>query len=196
MSQNLKTFVTTIRVDIRDIAKIAMFMAEKDFQLEAKSRSSLAAAAVRMISSQLEEYTVNGTQDAINILVRLGYGQSLERGRRDFVPLLKQLSKESISMDVANESVLTESQDSDNISVCAKARKMKQDATKPSAVDLEAAKSIIAPEEEVEEVEEAEDESEAESEQLKTRTAADEQKDIKQIKKGLGTIPEEVISDE
>lgn len=176
-----KTCVTTVRTDLRDIAKIAMFISKQNYPMMIKSKGSIVALATRLLASQLKDYKVDMTEDAIKILRSLGYGESLQEGKRDYKPLLRQMSLENIEYETSEQAEL---QDSDDLLTCAGARKEKQNATKPSAADLEAAKSIIAVE------------PEAEPEQLKTRTAADEQKDIKRFKKGLGTIPEEVISGE
>lgn len=90
-----KTFITTIRVDARDIAAIALFLEENKQQDFQKSRSKIASLAVRMMAEQLPRFRVEGTSEAIQILQSLGYGQILMKGRRDYIPLLRQLAKES-----------------------------------------------------------------------------------------------------
>ena len=199
LSEKPKTYVTTVRVDLRDIAKIALFIKDNNFQMGSKSKSKLVAMATQLIGEQLKDYKVDMTEDAVSILRSLGYGESLVDGRRDFKPLLKQMSKENLDWGTASNGCASDDNyDSDSMTTCAEARKKKQDATMPSDADLEAAKSIIATEEEArpEARPEAGPEPEPEPEQLKTRTATDEQKDINRFKKNLGMIPKEVISDE
>lgn len=97
-----KTFITTIRVDMRDIATIALFLEENGQQSYQKSKGKVASLAVRLMADQLLRFQVKDTAEALRILQALGYEGGLQKGRRDHVPLLKQMARESVQSSGAS----------------------------------------------------------------------------------------------
>ena len=178
-----KSFVTTIRVNLIEIARIALFLEKHDYHMTKRSRSKLAATGLHLIANQLSEFPVETTEEAVRILRRLNYGESLVQGRRDFKPLLKQLSKENIHLDtVESEAAVRESQETLNADALRLTKGFNRGHSPViSAIDKERAESILAP---------AENESEPEPEapQLRTRTADDEKKDISKLRTAIGNF--------
>ena len=184
-----KSFVTTIRVNLIEIARIALFLEKHDYHMTKRSRSKLAATGLHLIANQLLEFPVDTTEEAVRILRRLNYGESLVQGRRDFKPLLKQLSKENIYLDtVESEAAVRENQET----ISADALRLTKEFNRGhspsiSAVDKKRAESILAP---------AENESEPETPQLKVRTADDEKKDISKLRMAISNFSNAPVLEE
>lgn len=99
-----RTFVTTTRVDLRHLAKIAAFLKTNGYEMQGdKSKSKLVSAAVQMIAEQLKHYEVESTAHAIMILQKLGYGDSMKEGRKDFKPIMRQMVKENLEHETKEQ---------------------------------------------------------------------------------------------
>ena len=189
LSETPKSFVTTIRVDLTEIAKIAMFLDEQNYQITNKSKSKLAATGIHLIAAYLSKYKIETTEEAIGILRTLGYGESLMKGRRDFKPLIKQMSKENLYLNtVESQPSIVNRQipvSPDALSVQAKMHEISTNQERISStpnIPKDYTKIDGFPL-----AEEAEAEPEPESPQLKIRTAADEQADISKLKTDMSS---------
>ena len=159
-----KSFVTNIRANLIDIAKIAMFLEEQNYELPVKSKSRLAVMGLRLLASQLTQFGIETTEDAIGILRRLGYGESVISGRKDYKPLLKQLSRENIQLDQADYP-----SPASPIALAVQS-KMHEMSTSAGGDKIDYTETEGFP---------------IEPPQLKTRTSIDEQVDLSKLKTGI-----------
>lgn len=153
-----KTFITSIRCDLVELAKIALFLEDNNYPITNRSRSKVASLAVHLIASQLSKYKVNGTEDAIGIFRRLGYGESVIASRRDFKPLLKQLSKEDIQTEATHgysSSEIKDARERDDFGIfkLAKENKIKENQYRQEELD-HATESVVVSDKETKDVSE------------------------------------------
>lgn len=195
MTELPKTFIASIRVDLRNVAIIAKFLAANDFEIYPKSRGTAASLAIKLLSDHLiridPEYDVAGTEEAVGVLRQLGYGESVIAGRRDYKPLLKQMSKENLY--ASGQSSYGQSSITDDMRKIAEAKAEKfaevQELIKTKKYSINDKSGSIADVPGIEGIIEDGSESEAESEQLKVRTPEDETKDIKKLRTAMA-IPD------
>jgi len=97
-----KSFIASVRVNLMDIAVVAKYLADIRWEIYSKSRGRLASIAIKILGKHLiasdPKYAVKNTEEAIQVLRGLGYGESIVEGRRDRIPLLRQLTKEDIQI--------------------------------------------------------------------------------------------------
>lgn len=100
-----KTFVATVRVDLRGMASIALTL--EDHGERKTTISKLASEAIRIITdSSQAKHPVETHDQAIEILRSLGYGKCLRAGTRYFKAVQKQLALEEYN-GVKQEEQLT-----------------------------------------------------------------------------------------
>ena len=92
ISINAKTFVATVRVDIRALAKIARFLAQKKIFLGTKGK--LASEGLRIISDNLS-IECSTFREAILTLTELGYENPRGLGTRCEKQISKALETEA-----------------------------------------------------------------------------------------------------
>ena len=88
-----KTFVTSIRTDLRDIASIASYMYRRNEFLETPSR--IASRAVESIAEMTQRECPIATQaEALLTLRQLGYKDPMNNKSRHFKALTKEIERE------------------------------------------------------------------------------------------------------
>jgi len=91
--KDAKTFIATIRIDIRHLASVAMFLNSKGIHMETKGK--LASEAIRLMGGFLStDFPVHKYEDAVKILYELRYGDVLEKGTSYYRALLGQTIRE------------------------------------------------------------------------------------------------------
>ena len=185
------TFMTSIRADIRDIATIAKFFAYNNFVLPSQTKGVLALHAYRMLGDHIRKinskYGVEGTEEAIEVLRTLGYGESAVPGRRDYIPILKQMSRENLETEgcqsyikpLTEERRIAETKAAEELSAArelARTHKLSKKKESINIADTAGIKEVLAPE------------PESESPQLKIRTANDEKKDISRLRTAMSNF--------
>lgn len=102
--QNNKTYVATVRVDIRTLAKIARFLAQKGVFLGTKGR--LASEGLRIISDNLS-IECETFREAVLTLTELGYENPKGLGTRCEKQIARALEAEA-SKETLQNSIVTE----------------------------------------------------------------------------------------
>jgi hypothetical protein len=100
-----KTFICSVRCDLIDIAKVAVFMERRGIRMEGnQSRSRIPSMTVGIVA-ELSDIEIDSTEEAIKILRNLGYDDSIKQGRKDYKPILKQLSLESSRLESGSSTI-------------------------------------------------------------------------------------------
>jgi hypothetical protein len=101
MTNNTRTYVATVRVDIRSLAKIARFLAKKGMFLGTKGK--LASEGIRIIADNLGT-SCETFKEAVLILTELGYenprGLETRCEKQITIALETEASKETLQEDL------------------------------------------------------------------------------------------------
>lgn len=92
--KDAKSFIATVRVDIRHLASIAAFLKSKGVFVHTKGR--VASEAIKLLASHtFTDFPVSRYEDAVIVLEKLGYGNVMsERGTSYYKALLGQVKLE------------------------------------------------------------------------------------------------------
>lgn len=103
---NPKTYIASIRIDVRNLAKIAIFLDRKGQRLETKGK--LASEGLRILAEQLDSFCSCETfTEAILTLTELGYenpkGLGTRYEKQIALALKKEISEENLQKKIDAE---------------------------------------------------------------------------------------------
>lgn len=103
--KDAKSFIATVRVDIRHLASIAVFLKSKGVFVHTKGR--IASEAIKLLASHtFTDFPIERYEDAAIVLEKLGYGNVMsERNTSYYKALLGQVNLERRSEKTIAENI-------------------------------------------------------------------------------------------
>ena len=184
----LCTFVASVRMDLRNIATIAQFLASKEIFVG--TRAKIASEAIRIIAHGVSDnFHVSKHIDAVRILDKLGYDASAVEGTRYYRTLMNEIKTEESQLSIEEEAMkLTKKFFNEDPSSGTSATIDKTTLRSILAPDKDKPETKTEPVPKTEPEPKPESEPESETPQLKTRTAKDEEKDISKLRTAMSNF--------